>query len=67
MDKIKGKLGFGCMRLPYIGNEIDIDRALKSKERAEKRINSKDDQIDIVRAEASLKRAIMRLNVAKYN
>ena len=48
-------------------NEIDIDRALKSKERAENRINSKDDQIDLVRAEASLKRAIMRLNVAKYN
>lgn len=48
-------------------NEIDIDRALKSKERAEKRINSKDDQIDLVRAEASLKRAVMRLNIAKYN
>ena len=48
-------------------NEIDVDRALKSKERAENRINSKDDQIDIIRAEASLKRAIMRLNIAKYN
>ena len=48
-------------------NEIDVDRALKSKQRAEARINSKDDQIDIVRAEASLKRAIMRLNIAKYN
>ena len=24
MDKIKGKLGFGCMRLPYINNEIDL-------------------------------------------
>ena len=48
-------------------NEIDIDRALKSKERAETRINSKDEQIDLARAEASLKRAIMRLNIAKYN
>lgn len=24
MEKIKGKLGFGCMRLPYINNEIDL-------------------------------------------
>ena len=29
MDKIKGKLGFGCMRLPYIGEEIDIEQTNK--------------------------------------
>ena len=26
MEKIKGKLGFGCMRLPYINNEIDLEQ-----------------------------------------
>ena len=31
-------------------NEIDIDRALKSKQRAETRINSKDEQIDLILA-----------------
>ena len=30
MEKIKGKLGFGCMRLPYINNEIDY-RRIKEK------------------------------------
>lgn len=29
MDKIKGKLGFGCMRLPYIINEIDYEQTKK--------------------------------------
>ena len=29
MEKIKGKLGFGCMRLPYIGNEIDKEQTSK--------------------------------------
>ena len=29
MDKIKGKLGFGYMRLPMIENEVDIEQAKK--------------------------------------
>ncbi len=30
MDKIKGKLGFGYMRLPMIENEVDIEQAKKN-------------------------------------
>ena len=43
--------------------EIDIDRAKSAKERAETRIDQKDN-IDIARASASLMRAINRINVA---
>lgn len=43
-------------------DEIDLERALKAKERAEKEI--KDPNSDIKKAEVSLKRAINRINVA---
>lgn len=41
--------------------EIDVDRAFAAKERAEKRIQSSDDSIDIARAELALRRALIRL------
>ncbi|WMJ79668.1 F0F1 ATP synthase subunit epsilon [Clostridium sp. MB40-C1] len=41
-------------------NEIDIDRAEKSKARAEKRLNEKSD-IDVERAKLSLLRSLMRI------
>ncbi|MBO8127933.1 MAG: F0F1 ATP synthase subunit epsilon [Peptococcaceae bacterium] len=44
--------------------EIDVPRARRAKERAEKRLASKDLDIDIRRAEAALKRALVRLQVA---
>ena len=43
--------------------DIDLERAIRAKERAEKRIQSKSEQIDMVRAELALKRAITRINV----
>jgi F-type H+-transporting ATPase subunit epsilon len=43
-------------------DEIDIERALKAKERAEKEI--KDPNSDIKKAEVSLKRALNRIDVA---
>jgi len=43
-------------------DEIDLERALKAKERAE--IEIKDPNSDIKKAEVSLKRAINRINVA---
>lgn len=44
--------------------EIDIERAKKAKERAEKRLKDRHDGIDVARAEMALKRAINRLEVA---
>lgn len=45
-------------------SDIDVDRALKAKERAESRLNNnKKDEIDFQRAELALKRAMNRLSV----
>lgn len=46
--------------------EIDVERALKAKERAEKRLqDAQRENIDFKRAELALKRAINRINVAQ--
>lgn len=46
-------------------DEIDIERALAAKERAERRLQlSKQDDVDFRRAELALKRAINRLKVS---
>ncbi|MEN8231216.1 MAG: F0F1 ATP synthase subunit epsilon [Thermodesulfobacteriota bacterium] len=50
------------------GHEIDVDRALQAKERAEKRLLQTREQlakIDRTRAEAALQRALARLKIAK--
>lgn len=44
-------------------DEIDKDRALNAKKRAEERINSKDENIDMIRASVALKRALNRLEL----
>lgn len=41
--------------------EIDKDRAMRAKDRAEKRIKSGSDDIDVARAELALRRALLRL------
>jgi F-type H+-transporting ATPase subunit epsilon len=46
--------------------EIDIDRAKRAKERAEKRLAmAKTEAIDYLRAEAALKRSLVRLNIVE--
>lgn len=45
--------------------EIDIKRAEEAKKRAESRLKSGDANIDFVRAEAALQRALLRLQVAE--
>jgi F-type H+-transporting ATPase subunit epsilon len=46
--------------------EIDLDRARRAKERAEKRLaQAKSEAVDYARAEAALKRAVLRLNVVE--
>ncbi len=43
--------------------DIDVERAMKAKERAEKRLTAKSPDIDLVRAEAALRRAMHRLKI----
>ncbi len=50
------------------GHEIDVDRALRARERAEKRIaqaQSQSEKINRTRAEAALQRAIARIRTAE--
>jgi F-type H+-transporting ATPase subunit epsilon len=50
------------------GNDIDVDRALRAKERAEKRLaqaQAHTEDINRIRAEASLQRAIARISAAE--
>lgn len=44
--------------------DIDVERARKAKERAEQRLAAKAADVDLVRAEASLRRALHRLSIA---
>jgi len=47
-------------------NEIDVDRALKAKQRAEERLNQKREaNIDHKRAELALRRAMNRISVSQ--
>lgn len=47
-------------------NEIDIDRAIRAKQRAEERLRKqKQSEIDFRRAELALRRALNRINVAQ--
>ncbi|MFA5904703.1 MAG: F0F1 ATP synthase subunit epsilon [Desulfobacula sp.] len=43
--------------------DIDVDRAIKAKERAEKRLASRSPETDLIRAEAALRRALHRLKI----
>ena len=43
--------------------DIDVKRATKAKERAEKRLAAKTADTDLVRAEIALKRSIQRINI----
>jgi len=51
-----------------VGSEIDVDRAMKAKERAEKRLAqaaAQSDNFNQVRAEVSLQRALARIKASK--
>lgn len=49
-----------------LAREIDIDRAKRARERAQQRLaQSKREEIDWVRAEAALRRSMIRLKVAE--
>ena len=46
-------------------SEIDVQRAKEAKERAERRLQAKQDTIDKTRAELALRRATNRLDIGK--
>lgn len=48
-------------------NEIDKNRAEEARRRAEERLAKRTSEINIARAESALKRAIVRLELSKYN
>lgn len=48
-------------------SEIDLNRAEQARTRAEKRLSSKDPNLDFARAELALLRAVSRLNVARQS
>ncbi len=63
----KNKLTF-LVEAAERGGEIDVDRALRAKERAEKRLaqaQSHQENINRVRAEAALQRALSRIKAAQ--
>ena len=45
-------------------DEIDVKRAEEAKERAEKRIHSEREDVDMFRAELALKKALLRIDIA---
>jgi F-type H+-transporting ATPase subunit epsilon len=48
-------------------DEIDLERATAARQRAEERINSKNVDIDVARAELALRRALIRINITTSN
>ena len=48
-------------------DSIDVKRAIKAKERAEERLSSKSEEVDIIRAKLALTRAINRIHASKYS
>ena len=43
--------------------EIDVDRAIAARDRAEKRLSEKADNIDIARAEIALRKSLVRISI----
>ncbi|MDL2281234.1 F0F1 ATP synthase subunit epsilon [Selenomonadales bacterium OttesenSCG-928-I06] len=48
-------------------SDIDLDRAMQARDRAQERLNRADESTDVVRAEIALKKALNRIEVAQDN
>ena len=48
-----------------LATEIDVERALRAKERAEERLKTRDSEVDFNRAQTALLRALNRLRIAR--
>jgi F-type H+-transporting ATPase subunit epsilon len=64
MEVRKGKVVI-LAETAELPTEIDLERAVAARERAERRLQAKRDDVDHRRAEMALQRALNRMNVAK--
>ena len=64
ISKILPDLVVLLVEIAELKEEIDVERAKASKERAEKRIAENTDKLDIKRAKYALQKALTRLEVA---
>ena len=64
ISKILPDLVALLVEVAELKEEIDVERAKASKERAEKRIADNDDKLDLKRAKYALQKALTRLEVA---
>lgn len=64
ISKILPDLVVLLVEVAELKEEIDVERAKASKERAEKRIADNDDKLDLKRAKYALQKALTRLEVA---
>ena len=48
-------------------SDIDLDRAMKARDRAQERLSRSDESTDVLRAEIALKKAINRIQIAQDN
>ena len=64
ISKILPDLVVLLVEVAELKEEIDVERAKASKERAEKRIANNDDKLDLKRAKYALQKALTRLEVA---
>jgi len=53
------------VRSAELSHEVDIERAKRARERAQKRLESDEQDIDNARAEAAMQRALARLKAAR--
>jgi len=63
MEVVANKVTLLC-DVAELAGEIDVERALRAKKRAEERISKREADVDVVRAEAALKRSLARLGAA---
>ncbi|KUO95259.1 ATP synthase F1 subunit epsilon [Ferroacidibacillus organovorans] len=50
-----------------IGSMVDVDRAMRAKERAEQRLSLRGDDVDVMRAELALERSLNRLRASELS
>ena len=57
--------GVQTCALPIWPDEIDANRAMEARVRAERRIKSGKSEINLIRAELALKKSLIRLGLAE--